>query len=220
MRIKICGLTVPEDAARAASLGAWALGVIFAAESPRRVDLERAAQVLAAGEREAGAGMIKVGVFVNAPETEIAAAVEYLGLDAVQLHGEETQAVCGSIARHTGITVIKALRVSGASLLAAVAQFDTGYLLLDTYHPERRGGTGEVFDWNVARQVGITTRQERIILAGGINPENLAEAVTTVTPFAVDVSSGVESEPGKKDPDKLKRLFGAASQIRKGNNQK
>lgn len=208
MRVKICGLTRPKDATEAVRLGAWALGVIFAPESPRYVDVAAAARVLAG----APAGVERVGVFVNAEPEEIAAAVETCGLTAVQLHGEESPGECLEVQKRTGCAVIKALAVAGADVSERVVQFDTDYILLDTYHPERRGGTGEVFDWELAAALPESLRSGRLILSGGLNAANIAEALRTVRPFAVDVSSGVESSPGVKDQEKLKELFGAVKE--------
>ncbi|MDO8736793.1 MAG: phosphoribosylanthranilate isomerase [Thermoleophilia bacterium] len=203
VKVKICGLTRPQDAALAAELGAWALGVIFAPESPRRISIERAAEVMGA----APAGIARVGVFVNADIAEIAEAVEACGLTAVQLHGDESPAECQAVRERTGVPVIKAIAVSGPESLERVVQFDTDYVLLDTYHPERRGGTGEVFDWSMPAALDEGFRRERLILAGGLNPGNILEAIQKTGSFAVDVSSGVESAPGIKDPDKLRMLF-------------
>ncbi len=202
-RIKICGLTRAGDAALAAELGAWALGVIFAPESPRRVTAEQAAEVLA----DAPAGVERVGVFVNTDPLEIAAAVNACGLTAVQLHGEESEGECLEVQKATGTLVIKAVRVTGPGWLDGVVQFDTDYILLDTYHPGRHGGTGETFNWDLAAELSGSERAARLILSGGLNPENVNRAIDTVAPFAVDVSSGVESVPGLKDPEKLKKLF-------------
>ena len=208
MRVKICGLMRPEDAAATVRLGAWALGVIFAPESPRCVDADAAARVLAG----APAGVERVGVFVNAEPEEIAAAVEACGLTAVQLHGEESPGECLEVQKRTGCTVIKAFAVAGVDVLERVVQFDTDYVLLDTYHPERRGGTGEIFDWELAGAIPESLRSGRLILSGGLNAANIAEAIKAVRPFAVDVSSGVESSTGKKDHEKLKELFGAVKE--------
>lgn len=209
MRVKICGLMRPGDATEAVRLGAWALGVIFAPESPRCVDADAAARVLAG----VPAGIERVGVFVNAEPEEIAAAAGTCGLTAVQLHGEESPGECLEVQKRTGSTVIKALAVTGAESLKRVVQFDTDYILLDTYHPERRGGTGEVFDWELAAALPEGLRSGRLILSGGLNAGNIGEAIKAVRPFAVDVSSGVESGPGEKDHEKLKELFGAAKEI-------
>lgn len=210
-RIKICGLTRPRDAQAAAAAGAWAVGVIFARESPRRVDRRQGAAVMAA----AGPGVVKVGVFVNEALAPIAAAVGDCGLDAVQLHGDESPAYCEEVAKRCRCKVIKALRVAGPEDIAGVVQFDTDYVLLDTYHPGRRGGTGAVFDWSLAAELPAEVRSGRIILAGGLGPENAAAAIEAVAPFAIDVSSGVESEPGIKDRSRLDELFTRVKRIDK-----
>lgn len=203
VKVKICGLTRPEDAALAAELGAWALGVIFAPESPRQVSFVRAAEVLAS----APAGSERVGVFVNAAAGEIVEAVGACGLTAVQLHGDESPEECREVRERTGVLVIKALAVSGPESLERVVQFDTDYILLDTYHPERRGGSGETFDWSLPAALDEGLRGARLILAGGLNPLNIMDAVRAAAPFAVDVSSGVESAPGIKDHGQLRLLF-------------
>ena len=203
MKVKICGLTRPDDAVLAVELGAWALGVIFASESPRMVSAGKAAEVLAA----APSGLERAGVFVNSDADEIAEVVESCGLTMVQLHGDESPEDCREVQKRTGALVIKALAVSGKESLQRVVQFDTDYILLDTYHPEQRGGTGEVFDWSLAAGLGAGFRSSRLILSGGLNSGNILEAVRATGPFAVDVSSGVESEPGVKDPKKLGLLF-------------
>lgn len=203
MRVKICGLTRPEDVALATRLGAWGVGVIFAPESPRRVDMEQAGRVLAG----VPAGIERVGVFVNADTGEIAAAVKACGLTALQLHGDESPGECLEAQKRTGCFIIKALSVSGPEVLDRVVQFDADYILLDTYHPERRGGTGEPFDWELAARLPEAERTGRIILSGGLNPENVLDAFRTVRPYALDVSSGVEAAPGIKDHEKLMQLF-------------
>lgn len=214
-RIKICGLTRPEDAALAAGLGAWALGVIFASESPRSVDMIHAAGLLKAGRAASNAGpeMESVGVFVNTEIAEIEKAINVCGLTAVQLHGEENAAFCAEVRSRTGIKVIKAVRVSDRESAASVVQFDTDLVLLDTYHPDRRGGTGTAFDWELAAGIPANIRETRLVLSGGISPENVAAALRELTPYALDVSSGVESAPGIKDPEKMKKLFAAVLHI-------
>lgn len=220
-RVKICGLTRPEDAALAARLGAWALGVIFAPESPRQVGLKQAAEVLAAGLAAPAGGPAEepeneiecVGVFVNAEVGDIEEAVRVCGLTAVQLHGEETPEYCLDVRRLTGVKVIKAVRVSDAQSVAGVVRFDSDLVLLDTYHPELRGGTGKIFDWELAAALPESLRSGRLILSGGLTADNVGAAVREVGPYAVDVSSGVESRPGIKDEEKLKRLFEALSEL-------
>lgn len=202
-RIKICGLTQPEDAALAAEQGAWALGVILAEESSRFVDAEEAAGVLAA----APAGVERVGVFVNASLADIETANGICGFTAVQLHGEETPDFCSEVAGRTGLKVIKALRVADAGTIERVALFDTSFILLDTYLPGVRGGTGESFDLSLANALPEEERRRRIILSGGLTPRSAPEAWRQVRPFALDISSGVELEPGIKDPQKIIELF-------------
>jgi len=203
VKVKICGLTRPGDVALATELGAWAVGVIFAPESPRRVTAGQAAEVLAA----APSGVERVGVFVNAGADEIATVAEACGLTVIQLHGDESPEQCREVRERTGARVIKALAVSGPGSLERVVQFDTDYILLDTYHPERRGGTGEVFDWSLPAALDQGFRRGKLILAGGLNPLNIVDAVRAAAPFAVDVSSGIESAPGIKDPGQLRLLF-------------
>jgi phosphoribosylanthranilate isomerase len=149
----------------------------------------------------------RVGVFVNAEPDEIAQAVAVCGLTAVQLHGEESPDRCLEIRKRTGVPVIKALRVAGPEALERVVRFDTEYILLDTYDPGRRGGTGEVFDWSLTASIPEVVRSGRLILSGGLNADNILEAARAVLPFALDVSSGVESDPGVKDSEKMHRLF-------------
>ncbi len=210
--VKICGLTRPEDAAAAGRAGAWALGVILARESPRYVTLEQAGKILAAAPE----GIEKVGVFVNEPPEAVAAAVRASGMTAVQLHGEETPGQCRQIADLTGAIVIKAIRAKDPQRLAqSVALFDTGLILLDTYSQESRGGTGKTFDWSLAALLPEETRSGRLILSGGLNAGNVLEALDAVGPYAVDVSSGIESAPGIKDPGEMERLFDILKEMRR-----
>jgi phosphoribosylanthranilate isomerase len=189
-RIKICGLTRAEDAACAIGAGADALGVILYADSPRIIDLKRAAEVLSATPPF----VARIGVFVNAPEEFVAQAVERLGLTAVQFHGEESPARCAG----APVPVIRVVHV-GPNFCASDIESYSGAVaavLLDTYSPQARGGTGVTFSW---RQLDGVTIDTPVILAGGLTVENVAEAVATVHPFAVDVASGVESSRGIKD---------------------
>lgn len=202
-RVKICGLTRPEDAALAAEAGAWALGVILVEESPRFVDPGEAAEVLAGAPE----GVERVGVFVNALLDEIEATIETCALTAVQLHGDEDPAFCAEVKARTGLKVIKALRVADAGAIERVATFDTDFILLDTYHPGLRGGTGESFDWSLAEALPEGERSRRVILSGGLNAGNALAAFRQVRPFALDIASGVEMEPGVKDPQKILELF-------------
>jgi phosphoribosylanthranilate isomerase len=201
-RIKFCGITRLEDARAAVDAGAWALGVILWPGSPRAGRLDVAAEIVAAHRRHVEIA----GVFVDAPLDTVVTAVEVAGFSMVQLHGSEGPAFCGEVARRTGAKVIKAARVRGREDLQALRPFHTDYWLLDTGVPGKMGGTGETWDWRLASGLHGTPP---LILSGGLTPENVAEAIAQVRPFAVDVASGVESEPGVKDHDKL-RAFAAA----------
>jgi phosphoribosylanthranilate isomerase len=195
--VKICGITTPEDARLAADLGASAIGMVFWPQSPRYVEPARARDIVAA----LPPFVMTVGVFVNQVHVhEIAAAA---GLDAVQLHGDEPP----QSYQDMPIRTIKAIGVTGpASLTQAAAVPARTTVLLDAHDPIRRGGTGEPIDWSVAEAIA---RQRPVILSGGLNPGNVMLAIETVRPAAIDVSSGVESAPGRKDPAKLRRLFNA-----------
>jgi phosphoribosylanthranilate isomerase len=184
------------DALRAVELGADALGFIFYSGSPRYIPPEKAAEII----RRLPPFVAAVGVFVDATAQEIGSAVRTCCLSAVQLHGREGPAFC----REMPVKVIKGFRVKGNRLPPGISRFAVDALLLDTFRAGVHGGTGEVFDWEVARRAG---RYGKIILAGGLNPGNVREAVRTVRPFAVDVSSGVEAAPGKKDPALLRDFF-------------
>jgi phosphoribosylanthranilate isomerase len=192
VRIKFCGITRLEDAREAARLGAWAIGLNHWEGSERRCPPEVAVEIGAELRRRVEV----VGVFVNAPLDAIARAVEDEGLTMVQLHGGEGAAFCREVARRTGCPVVKAMRVrSGADVRAAEA-FRTDYHLLDAHRPGSPGGTGESFDWEL-----LAGRRSKVplILAGGLRPDNVADAIAVARPFAVDVASGVESAPGVKD---------------------
>lgn len=189
-RIKICGITNLADALAACRLGADALGFVLA-PSPRRVSPEAARDIIA----QLPPLVSTVGVFVDAPLVEVNELRRFCGLDWVQLHGEEDEDQAASLGRR----VIKALRVS-AERRPDPAAYPGCALLLDTYHPQAVGGTGQSFDWGLAQGIA---RQRPIILAGGLTPDNVARAIKQVQPFAVDVSSGVEKEKGVKDHERI-----------------
>jgi phosphoribosylanthranilate isomerase len=201
-RIKFCGVTGLDDAQRAVEAGAWALGLILFAGSPRRCPLPAAERIAATLRRRAEI----CGVFVNAPLDEVAAVADGIGLAMVQLHGDEGPAYCGEVARRTGAKVIKSGRVRTGADVAALERFHTDFHLLDTHQPGRFGGTGQTFDWELVRQ-----RRTDIpfILSGGLTPDNVADAIRATRPFAVDTASGTEARPGVKDPERL-RAFAAA----------
>ena len=201
VKIKICGITNIEDALLAAELGADALGFIFYPKSPRSVAPEAAREIIA----QLPPFVASVGVFVD----EAAAVVEELaanvGLDWVQLHGQESPEYC----RNLGRKVIKGFRIQDEDSLRRLADYQGAAqaLLLDTYKQGQVGGTGTAFDWRLAREA---KKYGRIILAGGLSPENVAQAIEVAGPDAVDTASGTEAAPGKKDPAKLRAFFEAA----------
>jgi phosphoribosylanthranilate isomerase len=206
MRIKVCGITNLEDAEAAHRLGAWAVGLNHHPESPRFVDPGVAAEIGAVLKRQCEIA----GIFVNAPLREVERAVESAQLTMVQLHGDEGPAYCAEVARRTGAKVAKAFRVKSAADVKATAPYRTDFHLLDAHARGRRGGTGETFDWELARRHDPAIP---LIVAGGLRPENVAEAIEVVRPYAVDVTSGVEAEPGRKDPQLLEEFFAAANSV-------
>ena len=203
-RVKICGITRPEDARLAADLGAWALGFILWPGSARAADPAVAAGIARSLRRR----VELVGVFVNPGLDEVAAAADAIGLTHLQLHGDEGPAFCAEAARRTGCKVIKAVRVGSGADLQALERFRTDFHLLDTRAPGRRGGTGESWDWALAagRRSAVPA-----ILSGGLTPENVLDGIAAVQPWGVDVASGVEASPGVKDPAKLEAFLAAAA---------
>jgi phosphoribosylanthranilate isomerase len=192
----MCGVTDPADARRVADLGAWALGMIFWPGSPRACALEVGEAIGAELQRR----LELVGVFVNATLDEVADAVDHCHLTMVQLHGDEGPAYCREAARRTGAKVMKAVRVRDGAQLTDLQRFHTDYHLLDAYSPRSPGGTGETFDWELARRHPGTPP---VVLSGGLTADNVDAAIETARPFAVDVASGTEAAPGQKDPAKL-----------------
>jgi phosphoribosylanthranilate isomerase len=203
-RVKICGVTRLEDARLAAELGAWAVGTIFFDESPRACDPAVAEEIGAELKRKAELA----GVFVNAPLDEVAALADRCRLTLLQLHGDEGPSYCREAARRTGCRVMKAVRVKDAADVQRVEAFrEVDLHLLDTHSEQVRGGTGTTFDWELARQ---HRSRVPIVLSGGIDPVNAADAIAAVHPYAVDSASGTEAEPGVKDPAKVEALIAAA----------
>ncbi|MEX0971731.1 MAG: phosphoribosylanthranilate isomerase [Solirubrobacterales bacterium] len=202
MRVKICGITDLDDAAEAVRLGAWAIGLIHFAESPRAVEAAEAVRIGAAFKRKCEV----VGVFVNPELGEVAKAVEDEGLTMVQLNGNEGPAFCGEVARKTGLKVIKAVHVSSAADVHAAEAFRTDFHFFDRRAGGSWGGTGLTFDWEL-----LSERRSEVpaIVAGGLRPENVAEAIAVTRPYAVDVASGVEAEPGRKDHAAMTAFFEA-----------
>ena len=200
VKIKICGLTNIEDALAAHRLGADALGFVLA-ESPRKVGAETVREIVNGLPPLA----VTVGVFVNTPVKEIIRIRDYCGLDILQLHGEVNEKDLENLGRR----VIKVVKMGGPDK-AGLNGYPKAMLLLDTYSPDRAGGTGRTFDWNEAVDIA---RQRPVILAGGLKPENAASAVNIVKPYAVDVSSGVEKEPGRKDHAKIEHFINRAKSV-------
>jgi len=198
-RVKICGLTRREDAALAVELGADAVGFVLWPRSPRVVS-EQLARAIAAS---LPALVARVGVFVDAPVEDVRRIVDFVGLDVVQLHGTERV----DDYRALPVRLIKSVTLdSDADVERAAALPSHVTVLVDATDPAKRGGTGRSADW---KRTAVLARRRPIMLAGGLSPENAAEAVQIVKPWALDVSSGVESAPGVKSPEKLKRLFAA-----------
>jgi phosphoribosylanthranilate isomerase len=198
-RIKICGLTRPQDAQAAAQLGADALGLVFYAASPRHVSIEQARAVIAG----LPPFISVVGLFVNAPAEQVRATLQQVALDRLQFHGEEPPDYCASFGR----PYFKAIRVCPDIDLHAAAEdyAQAGALLLDSCVHGIRGGTGAVFDWTQVPMI----LQKPLILAGGLHSGNVGEAIRGLRPYAVDVSSGVEADKGIKDPAKMAEFIRA-----------
>jgi phosphoribosylanthranilate isomerase len=203
-RVKTCGITTLDDARRCADLGAWALGMIFWEDSPRACPVATAEEVAATMRRRTELA----GVFVNAPLDDVARIADRVGLTLLQLHGDEGPAYCAEAARRTGAKVMKAVRVKDAAAVRALRAFHTDYHLLDAYVPGTPGGTGERFNWDLAR---LHEGHAEVVLSGGLTPENVGEAVTAVRPLAVDTASGTEAAPGRKDPAKVEAFFRAVA---------
>lgn len=200
-RIKICGLTGVDDAQLAVDLGADAVGFVFWPSSPRYITPERAGVVIATLPRFVTA----VGVFVNEPPAQVRRIAAELGLGAVQLHGDEPVASWAS----TACQVIKAVGVDAAFDAASLASWPSTVMpLLDVADAERRGGTGRTVDWALA---AAAARVRRVVLAGGLRPETVEQAIRRVAPYAVDVSSGVEREAGVKDPRRMRAFVEAVA---------
>ena len=195
-RVKICGITCAADADAAVTAGADALGFVFVPGTPRCVQREQAAAIIAALPPFVAA----VGVFVNAPLSEVIAIAAGCGLHYIQLHGEEGEA----FARQLPLPVVRAVRVRDAASLAVLDTYPARAFLLDAFVPGLPGGTGRAFPWEIA---AARAASARIILSGGLAPENVAAAIRRVRPYGVDASSGVERCPGRKDPRKLKEFI-------------
>ncbi|MCI0403708.1 MAG: phosphoribosylanthranilate isomerase [Acidobacteria bacterium] len=203
VRVKVCGITTLDDALVAAAAGADALGFNFWPESPRYLEPARAAEIIALLPPFVAA----VGVFVNEPPRSVERIAQAAGVRAVQLHGDEPPQDVDMLTA-TGLTVVKAFRVGRQFRAQALKQYaGAGAFLLDASVKGKRGGTGKSFDWKKARGAN---RYGRVLLAGGLTAENVAEAVREAQPFGVDVCTGVESKPGVKDHSLLRDFVRAA----------
>ncbi len=202
IKIKICGITNLEDALAAAEFGADALGFIFYKKSPRYIDPEKAVEIIS----QLPPIIVPVGIFVNEREEKIREIQELTCIQTIQLHGDETPEFC----QRFGVRVIKAFQVKDKESIKHMAHYHVGAFLLDSYRDGQRGGTGTIFDWHLAV---VAKTFGKIILAGGLTPENAAEAVKLVQPYGVDVSGGVEREKGFKDHAKIKKFI---SEVRRG----
>jgi phosphoribosylanthranilate isomerase len=200
VRVKICGITNPADALVAVEAGADALGFNFYDRSPRFIPTKVAAEI----SRALPPFTLRVGVFVNPSEELVLRAIGEGGLSLLQFHGDEPPEFCTQF----GLMSMKAFRMRDAESLAELPKYPTDAWLLDAYSPDTLGGTGEKFNWNLA--VEAQKFGKPIFLAGGLTPENVAEAIRQVRPFGVDVSSGVESSPGKKDPAMVRAFIKSA----------
>lgn len=203
-RVKVCGITSPEDARDAVLLGADAIGLNFYEKSPRCIDASRAAAII----ETLPAFVSVVGVFVNHPDPQgLEDFALSIGLHAVQLHGSESPDYCSMLQR---VKVIKGIRIDSSFKVESLRAYGNRMFILDTGTPAQFGGTGQTFDWD--RAYGANAFGS-IVIAGGLNPENVGEAVNRLHPFAVDVSSGVESSPGKKNYDKMRRFIEAVRRV-------
>jgi len=201
VKVKVCGITNPGDGTFAAEAGADAVGLVFA-ESPRRLSAEQAQGIAEALPR----GVLKVGVFMNEEPEVVLRLSSKVGLDYAQLHGDETPEAVDAV-RERGLKVIKALRVRDAGSLKAIEVYEADLFLLDAYSKEARGGTGESFDWELAKALKGC---DNILVSGGLTPENVQEAVRFFDPYGVDASSSLEDAPGKKNKERVRRFIGAA----------
>ena len=206
VKVKICGITNAPDALAAIEAGADMLGFMFYEPSPRHVSTVVAAAIA----RQLPPFAVRVGVFVNAPGDFVLRAIADCGLNLLQFHGDETPEYCTQF----GLMTVKAFRIRDAESLKLLPQYPTEAWLLDAFVANTPGGTGEKFNWDLAVEAKKFGRP--IFLAGGLTPENVTDAVRKVQPYAVDVSSGVEAAPGKKDPAKLRAFIEAVRSVTTG----
>ncbi|MDZ8054022.1 MAG: phosphoribosylanthranilate isomerase [Aulosira sp. ZfuVER01] len=211
MRVKICGITQPQQSVAIASLGATALGFICVPTSPRYVNILQIQAAVAPLPKN----IDKIGVFANTSITEIKQIVIESGLTSVQLHGNESAEFCFQLRQVLpGVELIKAFRIRSSEHLEQVAEY-TNYidtLLLDAYHPQQLGGTGQTLDWNMLQEFRPSCPW---FLAGGLTPDNILDALSMVEPNGIDLSSGVEKTPGDKDLDRVAKLFAKLGAVKR-----
>lgn len=198
MKVKVCGITNHDDAARAAYYGASALGFIFHKKSPRYISPSKAKKIIA----ELPPFVVPVGIFVNLNEKAIVDICRFTKINTTQLHGDESAALCKRVSKN--YKVIKAFRVDEGFDLRAVEKYDVSAYLFDTYKENVEGGTGEAFNWDIIKDVKF---DKPVILSGGLKASNIQAAMGDVKPYAVDISSGLEKKPGIKDPRKIREFF-------------
>lgn len=194
--IKICGITNANDARTATECGTDAVGFIFYKESPRYITPERAADII----KELPDHIFTVGVFVNHKPDDVKRIIDQTGINVIQLHGNEKPDACN----HDSVKVWKAIRIVNRNELSMLNEYSVDAFVFDTYHKKLYGGTGKTGNWQLARKA---SEKYKVILSGGLYPGNIADAISTVNPFGVDINSGIESAPGKKDKQKLLQLF-------------
>jgi phosphoribosylanthranilate isomerase len=202
--VKICGITNLEDAEASTLAGADAIGFIFYPESPRCITPDRAREI----SGKLPGRVCRVGVFVDQEAEGVRRIAQICGLDFIQLHGNESPDYCRAFSPSV---LIKAVSIQKEEDLALLKDYPVRAILADAHDPVRRGGTGKTCDWNLARKAG---ERHRLILSGGLNPQNILPAIETVRPLAVDIGSGVEARPGKKDPGKIKELMAAVRSLK------
>ena len=204
--IKICGVTRNRDALLAAELGADAIGLVFYANSPRALVATQISSVVA----NVPGSISVIGLFVNPTREEVEVVLSTGLVDVLQFHGEEDEEFCNSFDR----PYLKAFQVKDLqSLDSTLSEYRTAtYILLDSYSVEKMGGTGQKFDWSIGENI-VQNLDQKVVVAGGLKPENIRDAVIKMSPFGVDVSSGVESSPGLKDAEKLRKFIEGARSV-------
>jgi phosphoribosylanthranilate isomerase len=206
VKVKICGITNLPDALKAVYAGADTLGFVFYRQSPRYITPSHAGHII-----DILLPLVTtVGVFVDPTMEYLRQVIKKCRLDYIQLHGDETPTFCQKVRRKFKVKIIKAFRVKDKSSLTSIGQYKVDAYLLDTYHKNKPGGTGLTFDWRLAK--GAKINRDRLIVAGGLTPENVRRVARNIRPWAVDVAGGVEKAPGKKDPAKIKKFIRAAKQ--------